>query len=97
MSKDKSRSLGKKKVIYLLLLIMLGGFIGSVFGEIMGFYTREGGILHNFFTKGLYVGLMEPLELDLRVLKFTFGFSMKLNFLSIFGFLFGIFLYKVTL
>ena len=89
--------MSKKNFLYLLLLIILGGFIGSILGEIIGFYTEEGEFLHNFLTKGIVLGLSKPFELDLKVLTMTFGLRIKFNFLSILGFLFGIFLYKKTM
>jgi len=83
-------------MIYLLLLIFLGGFIGSILGEILGFYTTEGKFLHSFLTKGVTIGFNNPLELDLKVFSLTFGLKIKFNLLSIFGFLFGVFLYIKT-
>ena len=86
----------KGKYFYMILLIFLGGFIGSLLGEILGFYTQEGDLLHKIFTKGIIVGLTEPFLIDIRVLVLTFGLKIKFSFLSIMGLIFGFFLYTKT-
>ncbi|MBU1627316.1 DUF4321 domain-containing protein, partial [bacterium] len=91
---DKTKKANKKNYLYLFLLILLGGFIGSILGEILGFNFEEGNFLHTFLTKGIVLGLTNPFFLDLKVFTLNFGFTIKFSFLSVLGFLFGIFLYK---
>ena len=80
----------KEKSIWILLLFIFSGLvIGGLLGEVasnvnflwwLG-YSRE-------------FGLSTPLELDLSILKLTFGFMFKINISSILGLVVAIFLYK---
>jgi hypothetical protein len=93
MKRKLSEALTRKNVKYLILMILLSGFIGSILGEIIGFYTEEGSFLYKLFTKGTVIGLTQPFELDLKVFSFIFGLKVKLNLLSIIGFFFGVILF----
>lgn len=70
----------------LLILLILGGLIGSLLGTAFGNYLP---ILNQNFQP---IG-MSPTTVDLLVIKLTFGILLNLNVASIAGFLLALFLY----
>ena len=67
----------------LIFIIFLGLLIGSAFGELIGFILPDG-VVKNFFLVSINVGI-KPTEIDLNIIKFTFGFMFKLNVVGIIG------------
>lgn len=67
----------------LLLVIFLGILIGSVLGELIGLILPEG-VVKDFFITSVDAGI-RPTVIDLNLLKFTLGFSFKLNVIGIIG------------
>lgn len=86
--------MGQKGVGFFIIVVILGALLGGVLGEILGLIVREGA-LHRILVVGLNPSL-NPVTLDLAVLKFTFGIGIKLNLLSIFGIAGAIWLYYKT-
>lgn len=70
----------------LLILLIIGGLIGSLLG------TAFGSILPILNTTFQPIGL-EPTTVDLLVIKITFGLLLKLNVASIIGFLLALLVY----
>lgn len=83
----------KKSGGYLLLFIFIGGLLGSVLGEILQIVSPQG-IVRSIFGEALSLGLDPPVSVNLVLLKFTFGFLLKINLLSVLGMLLGAYLYK---
>lgn len=74
----------KRRIGLVALVFFLGVIVGSVVGEMIGLILPEGNVMRELFVSGkvLKVG---PLDLDLIVLTLTFGFSLKVNLISVLG------------
>ena len=73
----------KKSVGAVLLILILGALIGSTFGEVIGLILPNG-VIKDLFIKSITPGF-SPAKLDLIVFSITFGFSIKMNIVSILG------------
>ncbi|MBN2365418.1 MAG: DUF4321 domain-containing protein [Calditrichaeota bacterium] len=73
----------KKSLGWILVIILLGAFIGSALGEILA-YVLPQGVVKEFFLRSAEFGL-GPATLNLIVLTFTLGFTIKLNVISVLG------------
>jgi hypothetical protein len=82
----------RKSYWVLLIFVLIGGLLGGVLGEILRVMAPHGTIQSIFatnFTPGI-----SPFSIDLVLLKFTLGFELKINLLSLLGMFLGIYLYK---
>ncbi|MEW6684961.1 MAG: DUF4321 domain-containing protein [Candidatus Edwardsbacteria bacterium] len=73
----------KRSVGFFLLVILLGGLIGSAVGELIG-YVLPSGVVKDFFTRSV-TPHFAPVTLNLLVCTITFGFAAKLNVVSLLG------------
>ena len=80
----------RDKSIWILIVFILAGLVvGGLIGELASgvswlwwlSYTQQ-------------FGLSTPLELDLSIIKLTFGLTFKINVSSIIGMLLAIFIYR---
>ena len=83
----------KKSGRYLLLFIFIGGLLGSILGEILQIVSPQG-VVQSIFGEALSLGLDPPVTVNLVLLKFTLGFLVKINLLSVLGMLLGAYIYK---
>jgi hypothetical protein len=83
----------KKSGGYLLLFIFIGGLLGNVLGEILQVVSPQGAV-RSIFGESASLGLDPPVTVNLVLIKFTLGFLLKINLLSILGMLLGAYLYK---
>jgi hypothetical protein len=74
----------KRRIGLVALVFFLGVIVGSVVGELIGLLLPEGNVMRELFVSGkeFKVG---PLNLDLIVFTLTFGFSLKVNLISVLG------------
>lgn len=80
----------KGKNIWILILLMLAGLvIGGLLGEV----AAKVDFLW-WLGYGQSFGLTAPLELDLSVVKITFGLAFKMNIASIIGMIISFFIYR---
>lgn len=80
----------KEKNIWIMLIFILSGLvIGGLLGEIA---SRVDFLW--WLAYGERFGLTTPLELDLNILKITFGLTFKINIASIIGMMIAIFVYR---
>lgn len=80
----------KEKNIWILMVFILSGLvIGGLLGEIA---SRVDFLWWLSYGEGF--GLTTPLELDLNILKITFGLTFKINIASIIGMMIAIFVYR---
>ncbi len=86
-------ALFKKNIWILLLLVLVGALLGNVLGEILRAISPEGPV-RNIFTEGFHIGITPPVTLDLRIITFTIGFSIRANLLTLLGSILGIYIYK---
>jgi hypothetical protein len=83
----------RKSPWLLLLCVLIGGLFGGLLGEILTAIAPPG-IIQNIFSQALHPGLSPPVTIDLWLLKFTIGFTIKMNLLTFIGMIFGVFVYK---
>ncbi|GJL66052.1 MAG: hypothetical protein NPIRA05_10230 [Nitrospirales bacterium] len=77
----------------LFMFVLVGGLFGGLLGEIFRVATPPGTI-QNVFARALSPGLDPPVTIDLVLIKFTFGFLLKMNFFTFVGAVLGFYLYK---
>lgn len=83
------KKLGSKNVWVLIILmlagIVIGGFIGTLTENIAGL---------SWLNYGQSFGLDTPIVLNLGILVFTFGLSIKITIASIIGLLLAAIIYR---
>lgn len=80
----------REKNIWILILFILSGLVvGGLIGELAG---RVDFLW--FLSYGQSFGLSTPLELDLNIIKITFGLMVKINIASIIGLIVAVLLYR---
>ena len=72
---------------------MIGGLFGGLMGEILTAVAPAGNI-QTIFSQAVRPGLSPPVTVDLWLLTFTIGFTLKMNLLTFIGIIFGVFIYK---
>ena len=74
----------KRRIGLVALVFFLGVILGSVVGELIGLLLPEGNVMRELFVSGkeFKVG---PLNFDLIVFTLAFGFSLKVNLISVLG------------
>ena len=80
----------REKNIWILILFILSGL---VIGGLLGELASKVDFLW-WLGYGESFGLTSPLELDLNIIKVTFGLVFKINIASIVGMIISIFIYK---
>ncbi len=80
----------KEKNVWILLLFILSGL---VIGGLLGEFAKDISFL-SWLSYGQSFGLSNPIELDLSVVKITFGLMVNINIASIVGLLIAIFVYR---
>ena len=80
----------RDKNIWILLVFLLAGL---VLGGLLGELASKVDFLW-WLSYGESFGLTSPIELDLNVVKITFGLSFKMNVASIIGMAIAIFIYR---
>jgi hypothetical protein len=77
------KSTRKKSLGFIVLVLVLGAFIGSALGEVIGFILPAG-VVNDFFTRAV-IGGLGPTTLNLLIITFTIGFTFKLNLIGVVG------------
>ncbi|MBN1886276.1 MAG: DUF4321 domain-containing protein [Candidatus Krumholzibacteriota bacterium] len=72
----------KRRVTIVALVFFLGVIVGSVVGEIIGLLLPDGNVFRDLFVSGKEF-VVGPGTVDLIVLTFTVGFSIKVNLVSV--------------
>lgn len=86
----KNMAIRGERNFWILVLFLLGGIvIGGLLGELASKVE-----FLSWLSYGQEFGLTSPLELDLNVIKLTFGLMFKINIASIIGIILAIFIYK---
>ncbi len=80
----------RDKNIWILLVFILSGL---VIGGLLGELASSVDFLW-WLSYGETFGLSNPIELDLNIMKITFGLLFKINIASIIGMAIAIFLYR---
>ena len=80
----------KDKNIWILILFILSGIVvGGLLGELASHVD-----FLSWLAYGQEFGLSSPVELDLNVIRLTFGLVFRINIASIIGIVLAIFIYK---
>jgi len=101
---NKSSSVGRV-VVFVVLGLIFGGILGESLGWLLGhigLLMNAGGednVVRNFFVRAweLKIGYLDdgsPLLIDLYMLKFNLGFTLRLNIVSIIGVVVGLYMMK---
>ena len=69
-------------LLLILTGIVLGGFIGNLFGN-------------SWLNYGQTFGLSSPIVFDLGIMCITFGLSIKITVASILGIIIGVIIYRL--
>lgn len=80
----------KEKNVWILILFIL---CGIVVGGLLGEFASQVDFLW-WLSYGQSFGISQPIELDLSVIKLTFGLMFKINISSIIGMVLAIFIYR---
>jgi len=94
-----------RAVVFIILGLIFGGILGESLGWLFGHIgtmTNAGGednVVRNFFVKAweLKLGYTEennPMLIDLYMLKFNLGFTIRLNIVSIIGVVASLYMMK---
>lgn len=73
----------KKSLGWILIMILLGAFIGTALGEVLA-YVLPQGVVKEFFLRSAIFSF-GPATLNLIVFTFTLGISFKLNVIGVIG------------
>ena len=80
----------KERSIWILIIFILSGL---VVGGLLGELASKVDFLW-WLADGSSFGLSNPLELDLSIMRITFGLTFKINIASIIGMILSIFIYR---
>jgi len=72
-----------RSISIVVISLLVGAMIGTLFGDILGM-VLPGGVVKELFLRAVSFSL-GPTMVDLLIVKFTLGFSFKLNFSGIIG------------
>ena len=78
--------------LYLLLVVVLGGVVGVLLGRLLD-YLIPAGTVNDFFTKGVFLGMKTPLDMDLLVMEFSFRLGFNVSLCMILGILLAVVLF----
>jgi len=77
----------------LFLFVLGGALFGGLLGESLLFFSPSG-LIKNAFLKSYQIGMATPLTIDLFLITFTVGFTIRVNLMILLGMLIGIYTYK---
>ena len=72
-------------LVFLLSGLVIGGLLGVIASKVSWLW---------WLSYGQSFGLSSPIELDLSVIKITFGLMFRINIASIIGMAIAIFIYR---
>ena len=78
--------MGRRSLGILIVAIFVGILAGNVVGQVLGVIFDNLGLENNVAQKVLvesYVYKFNPIEINLIIMTFTFGFSLSFNVLSL--------------
>jgi len=94
-----------RAIVFIVLGLIFGGILGETLGWFFGYIGTlmnaggEDNVVRNFFIRAweLKVGYTEsgnPMLVDLYMLKFNLGFTIRLNIVSIIGVVAALYMMK---
>ena len=85
-----------KRISRLALYILVGVIVGGVAGELIGLlfgYFMPGSMVEKFFLES-FTYTFPPATLPVVIFSVTFGFTLKVNVISILGIGFATYFYR---
>ena len=82
----------RQSVGMFILVVFLGALIGAVLGEIIGLLLPNG-VAKEFFLKSVNFGF-SPTTLNLVLLTFTIGITMKINVIGVIGIFLATYIFR---
>jgi hypothetical protein len=73
----------KKRLGFILIILLLGGLVGTALGEVLTLILPEG-VVKEFFLRSASFGF-SPTQINLVIITFTLGFSFKINIIGVIG------------
>ena len=83
----------KNRLQAAIMVLILSGIIGNLFGVFLGAVLPEGS-LHDALSKGKAFGLDPPVSLDLWIVSVSIGFNVKFNSCGLLFMFLGLIFYK---
>jgi len=94
-----------RAIIFIVLGLIFGGILGETLGWFFGYIGTlmnaggEDNVVRNFFIKAWelnmgYTSEGKPMLVDLYMLKFNLGFTIRLNIVSIIGVVAALYMMK---
>lgn len=71
----------KREVTFIIIALVLGAVFGGLIGDIIGTFLPPGAA-KTLFTKSLPIGC-DTFKVDFYAISFTFGLTLRINFMSI--------------
>jgi uncharacterized membrane protein YeiH len=68
-------------LIFIIIALVLGAVFGGLIGDIIGTFLPEGAA-KTVFSKSIEIGF-ETVKVDFYAIAFTFGLTVKINFMSV--------------
>jgi len=104
MATRPTNSIGRA-IVFIVLGLIFGGILGETLGWLFGYIGTlmnaggEDNVVRNFFIRAweLNVGYTDegkPMLIDLYMLKFNLGFTIRLNIVSIIGVVAALYMMK---
>ncbi|MDR7418666.1 MAG: DUF4321 domain-containing protein [Armatimonadota bacterium] len=85
-----ARRTGRNPWPVLLVVVLLGGLLGSVIAEAVVGYPVLG-----FLAREVRAGIDPPVTLDLRIISVTLGGIVRLNLAMVLGVIIAIWIYRL--
>lgn len=73
----------KKRLGFILIILLLGGLVGTALGEVLTLILPPG-VVKEFFLRSASFGF-SPTQINLVIITFTLGFSFKINIIGVIG------------
>jgi hypothetical protein len=82
----------RRSAWWFLLAIFIGALTGAVLGEIIALILPDG-VVKEFFLRSVSFGFT-PTTLDLVLVTFTIGLSLKLNIVGVIGIFLAAYIFR---
>ena len=85
-------SLRSRPIGILVIVLVVGSVFGALFSELIGLILPQG-VIRDFFVKG-FSPEFGPLSVNLGVIGFTIGFSLRLTVASVLGIMLAVHIFR---
>ena len=71
----------RRELTFIIVALILGAIFGGLIGDVIGTFLPPSGA-KTVFTKSIEVGF-DTIKVDFYAIAFTFGLTIKINFMSV--------------